>query len=81
MNDFFSVSNVQQHKLDMNSLEVNIAIDTVKIRNYQHALVQQWPYKNQPMKNNLTYTIAKRRKHLGELFHTISSALTSGLLL
>jgi len=61
------VSNVQQHKLDMNSLEVKIAIDTVKIRNFQHALIQQWPYKNQPMKNNLTYTIAKRRKHLGLL--------------
>ena len=63
----------------MNSLEVKIAIDTVKIRNFQHALIQQWPYKNQPMKNNLTYTIAKRRKHLGELYHTIYSALASVL--
>ena len=35
--------------------QVKIALKTVKIRNAQHELMQQWPYKNQPMKHQLTH--------------------------
>jgi len=58
------VKNFQRHKLDMNSSEVNIAVCTVRIRNLQHYLINLWPYKNQPVKNKLTYLIASRRKML-----------------
>jgi hypothetical protein len=61
------VSDVQSHKLDMNSLEVKIAIQTVRIRNFQHLLIQAWPYKNQPMKHSLTRAIASRRLNLERL--------------
>ena len=35
--------------------QVCIALKTVKIRNAQHELIKQWPYKNQPMKHHLTH--------------------------
>lgn len=56
------VKSVQRHKLDENSLEVKIATLTVKIRNYQKILIDLYPYKNQPLKHDLTYKIAMRRK-------------------
>ena len=41
--------------LDLLLVQVSIALKTVRIRNMQRALIQQWPYKNQPMKHNLTH--------------------------
>jgi len=64
------VAKIQRHKLDMNSDEVKIAIYTVKIRNWQHMLIQMWPYKNQPIKHKLTFTIAARRAALERLRKT-----------
>jgi len=61
------VSKIQRHKLDMNSTEVWIAILTVKIRNWQHMLIELYPYKNQPVKHCLTYTIAARRNALEKI--------------
>jgi small subunit ribosomal protein S15 len=53
---------VAQHPLDKDSLEVKIASLTIKIRNYQRDLVERYPYKNQPLKHDLTGKIALRRK-------------------
>jgi hypothetical protein len=64
------VSKIQRHKLDMDSDEVKIAVQTVKIRNWQHMLIQMWPYKNQPVKHKLTFTIAARRNALERLRKT-----------
>jgi len=61
------VKSVQRHKLDNNSLEVRIAILTVKIRNYQKVLRDLYPYKNQPLKHDLTFKIALRRKLIEKL--------------
>jgi len=65
------VKDYQRHKLDgkldVNSDEVHIALLTIKIRNLQHYLINLWPYKNQPVKNKLTYLIASRRKILNSL--------------
>jgi hypothetical protein len=35
--------------------QVRITLMTIRIRNAQHGLIQQWPYKNQPMKHTLTH--------------------------
>ena len=49
--------------------QVCIALKTVKIRNAQHELIKQWPYKNQPMKHRLTHmygnhlSSSKRKRH------------------
>ncbi|XP_023339752.1 28S ribosomal protein S15, mitochondrial [Eurytemora carolleeae] len=58
------VTTVRQHPLDDSSLEVKIATLTVKIRNYHRDLVERYPYKNQPLKHNMTACIALRRRLL-----------------
>jgi len=58
------VKSVQSHNHDNQSLEVKIALLTVKIRNYQQTLIELFPYKNQPLKHDLTYKIALRRNLL-----------------
>jgi len=58
------VKSVQSHEHDTDSLEVKIALLTVKIRNYQQTLYELFPYKNQPLKHDLTFKIALRRKLL-----------------
>jgi len=55
---------VKSNRLDTDSLEVKIALLTVKIRSYQQTLTDLYPYKNQPLKHDLTYKIALRRKLL-----------------
>jgi len=55
------VKSVQRHPRDFSSIEVCIALKTVKIRNAQHELIKQWPYKNQPMKHHLTHMVSSRR--------------------
>jgi len=55
---------VRRHNLDMDSLEVRIAMLTIKIRNYQNDLIERFPYKNQPLKHDLTFKIALRRSLL-----------------
>ena len=63
------VTTVRQHPLDDSSLEVKIAVLTVKIRNYHRDLIERYPYKNQPLKHNMTSGIALRRRLLGNI-HT-----------
>lgn len=58
---------VQRHPRDFGSLEVRITTLTVRIRSMQHALIQQWPYKNQPMKHSLTHRVSARRELLRRL--------------
>jgi len=58
------VKSVQRHPRDFTSIEVCIALKTVKIRNAQHELIKQWPYKNQPMKHRLTHMVSSRRNML-----------------
>jgi len=58
------LQSVQRHSRDFDSLEVRIAMMTIKIRNSQWALIQQWPYKNQPVKHLLTHRVSNRRKML-----------------
>jgi len=61
---------VQSHEHDNSSLEVKIALLTVKIRNYQQTLIDLYPYKNTPLKHDLTFKIALRRKLLEVLRET-----------
>jgi len=61
------VKSIQRHPQDFTSIEVKIALLTVKIRNLQHNLIQQWPYKNQPLKHHLTHMVSLRRKNIGIL--------------
>merc|ERR1719361_1861422 len=61
------VKSVQRHPRDFTSIEVCIALKTVKIRNAQHELIKQWPYKNQPMKHHLTHMVASRRNMIRKL--------------
>lgn len=61
------VKSIQRHPRDFTSTEVKIAMQTVKIRNMQHALIEQWPYKNQPQKHFLTHLVSSRRKNLERL--------------
>jgi len=58
------VKSVQRHPRDFTSIEVCIAMKTIKIRNAQHELIKQWPYKNQPMKHHLTHMVSSRRNML-----------------
>jgi len=60
-------SSIRQHKLDVNSLEVKIAMLTITIRNYQRVLIEIYPYKNIPLKHDLTYKIALRRSLIAKL--------------
>jgi len=64
------VKSVQQHPHDAKSLEVTIAVLTVKIRNSQKILIDIYPYKNQPLKHGLTHMISNRRKLLTHLRET-----------
>jgi len=64
------VKSVQQHPHDTESLEVVIALLTVKIRNRQKYLVDLYPYKNQPFKHGLTHMVSSRRKLLTHLRET-----------
>ena len=64
------VKSVQQHPHDTESLEVVIALLTVKIRNRQKYLVELYPYKNQPFKHGLTHMVSSRRKLLTHLRET-----------
>merc|ERR1719361_521239 len=61
------IKSVQRHPRDFHSIEVKIALKTVKIRNAQHELMQQWPYKNQPMKHQLTHMVSNRRNMIRKL--------------
>merc|ERR1712080_632733 len=61
------VKSIQRHPRDFTSPEVRIAMQTVKIRNLQHYLIQQYPYKNQPLKHVLTHAVSARRKKLAFL--------------
>jgi len=61
------VKSIQRHPRDFKSIEVVIALKTVRIRNMQRALIQQWPYKNQDMKHSLTHMISSRRNCLRQL--------------
>jgi len=58
------VSAVQRHPRDFNSIEVKIALKTVKIRNAQEELIKQWPYTNQARKHSLTHMVSNRRNML-----------------
>merc|ERR1711928_116651 len=46
-----------RHPRDFNSIEVKIALKTVKIRNAQEELIKQWPYTNQARKHSLTHML------------------------
>jgi len=61
------VQGVQRHPRDFRSPEVVITLLTIKIRNAQHAMIQQWPYNNQPKKHHLTHLVSSRRRMLYNL--------------
>nr|ALS04159.1 mitochondrial 28S ribosomal protein S15 [Acartia pacifica] len=61
------VAQYQRHQLDMDSIEVRIAMFTVLIRNAQENLINLYPYKNQGFKKVVPTYISKRRQLLEEL--------------
>jgi len=61
------LESIQKHPRDFDSLEVRIALATIKIRNLQHELINLYPYKNQPIKHVLTHKVSYRRKMLRTL--------------
>jgi len=58
---------VKRHPLDETSLEYRIAMLTITIRNFQRDLIERFPYKNQPLKHDLTHKIALRRQLIESL--------------